>query len=202
MPLNVIQEGGGSPFIRYHANEDEWSRSSEGGELEEIEMKGATVVIDIEEIQMGWLKLDGGRDWVAWPDNDPTKVGKPSDSHNQGGLVTFYSTKLFGDAPVREFCSSAKGVIRWFEKLYAAAEASENWGKGKVPTIKIGKGTSITMGKGKSRDIAFEITGWKDRSEIFGSDTVSPSPSTASAAAEPSKSVGSAASDDVNFNEI
>lgn len=200
MPLNLIQESSGSPFIRYHANEDEWSRSSEGGDLEEIEMKGATVVIDIEEIQMGWLKLEGGRDWVPWPDNDPTLASKPSDSHNQGGLVTFYSTKLFGDAPVREFCSSAKGVIRWFEKLYAAAEASENWGKGKVPTIKIGKGTSINMGKGKSRDIAFEITGWKDRSEIFGSGAENTSPSE-SAAPEPKLS-GSGASDDVKFGEI
>ncbi len=198
MPLNLIQESSGSPFIRYHANEDEWSRSSEGGELQEVEMKGATVLIDIEEIQMGWLKLEGGRDWVPWPENDPTKVSRPSDAHSQGGLVTFYSSKLFGDAPIRELCSSGKGVVRWFEKMYAAAEASENWGKGKVPAIKIGKGQKITIGKGSSRDIAFEIVGWKDRSEIFGSDTVSPSPSTASAAPE-TKLSGSGASDDVDF---
>ncbi len=200
MPLNLIQESGGSPFIRYHANEDGWSRSSEQGELEEIEMKGATVVIDIEQIQMGWLKLEGGRDWVPWPENDPTKASKPSDAHKQGGLVTFYSSKLFGDAPIREFCSSAKGVVRWFEKLYAAAEASEHWGKGKVPAFKIGKGTKIKFGQGNTRDIAFEIVGWKDRSEIFGSGAENTSPSE-SAAAEPSNS-GSAASDDVNFNEI
>jgi len=201
MPLNVLKEGGGSPFIRYAVSEDEWTRSSESGDLEEVVMKGAIVAIDIEEIQMGWLKLADGRDWVPWPDNDPTKVSKPSDQYQQGGLVLFYSTKLFDDAPVREFCSSSKGVVRWFEKLYAAAEASEHWGKGKVPTFKIGKGTSIKIGKGNSRDIAFEIVGWKDRSEIFGSDTESPSPSTASAAPA-SKLSETGASDDVKFGEI
>ena len=199
MPLTVLKETSGSPFIRYHANEDEWSRSSENGELQEIEMKGATVFIDIEEIQMGWLKLEGGRDWVAWPDNDPTKISRPSDAHSQGGLVTFYSSKLFGDAPIRELCSSGKGVVRWFEKMYAAAEASENWGKGKVPAIKIGKGQKITIGKGSSRDIGFEIVGWKDRSEIFGSGAETASPS-ASAAPEVKSSSGG--SDDVNFDEI
>ena len=200
MPLNLIQESSGSPFIRYAVSEDEWTRSSETGELEEVEMKGASVVIDIEQIHMGWLKLSDGRDWVAWPDNDPTKANKPSDAYSQGGLILFYSTKLFGDAPIREFCSSSKGVVRWFEKLYAAAEASENWGKDKVPVVKMGKGTSIKIGKGNSRDIAFEITGWKDRSEIFGSGAENTSPS--ESAAPETKLSGSGASDDVKFGEI
>lgn len=200
MPLTVLKEGGGSPFIRYHSNEDEWTRSTETGDLEEVMMRDASVVIDIEQIQMGWLKLDGGRDWISWPDNDPTKISKPSDKYDQGGLVLFYSSKLFGDAPIREFCSSAKGVVRWFEKLYAAAEANENWGKGKVPVVKMGKGTLLKMGKGNSRDIGFEIVGWKDRSEIFGSGTESSSPSPASATPEVMSSSGG--SDDVNFDEI
>lgn len=200
MPLTVLKEGGGSPFIRYHSTEDEWTRSTETGDLEEVMMRDASVVIDIEQIQMGWLKLDGGRDWISWPDNDPTKISKPSDKYDQGGLVLFYSSKLFGDAPIREFCSSAKGVVRWFEKLYAAAEANENWGKGKVPVVKMGKGTLLKMGKGNSRDIGFEIVGWKDRSEIFGSGTESSSPSPASATPEVMSSSGG--SDDVNFDEI
>ena len=150
MPLTVIKEGGGSPYIRYAVQEDEWTRSTETGELEEVVMKDASVVIDIEQIQMGWLKLSDGRDWIAWPDNDPTKVTKPNDAYSQGGLVMFYSSKLFDDAPIREFCSSSKGVVRWFEKLYAAAEANENWGKGKVPIVKMGKGQKITIGKGSN----------------------------------------------------
>ncbi len=199
MPLTVVKEGGGSPYIRYAVQEDEWTRSTETGELEEVVMKDASVVIDIEEIQMGWLKLSDGRDWIAWPDNDPTKVTKPNDAYSQGGLVMFYSSKLFDDAPIREFCSSSKGVVRWFEKLYAAAEANENWGKGKVPIVKMGKGQKITIGKGSSRDIAFEIVGWKDRSEIFGSGAETASPS-ASAAPVVQSSTG--ASDNVNFDEI
>ena len=35
------------------------------------------VVIDIENVQLGWLKLSGGRDWVEWPNNDPTNTPKP-----------------------------------------------------------------------------------------------------------------------------
>ena len=69
-----------------------------------------------------------------------------------------------------------------------------------MPTIKIGKGTKIKFGQGNTRDIAFEITGWKDRSEIFGSGAENTSPSE-SAAPEPKLS-GSGASDDVKFGEI
>ena len=63
----------------------------------------------------------------------------------------------------------------------------------------MGKGQKITIGKGSSRDIAFEIVGWKDRSEIFGSGAETASPS-ASAAPEVQSSSGG--SDDVNFDEI
>ena len=75
----------------------------------------AAVVVDIENIQLGWLKLEGGRDWHPWPNNDPMKVAKPSDAHGQGFSVMFYSTKLFDDEPVRELSASGAGIRQFVQ---------------------------------------------------------------------------------------
>ena len=42
------------------------------------------IYVDIANIKMGWLKLTGGRDWIEWVDNDPSKTPKPIDAHKQG----------------------------------------------------------------------------------------------------------------------
>ena len=76
MPLNFVSSGGGSPFIRFSVEDNEWVRSTPEGDLQTVDMGSAPVLIDIENIQQGWLKLSGGRDWVIWPNNDPVWRGK------------------------------------------------------------------------------------------------------------------------------
>lgn len=165
MPLMLQAENTGMPFIRYISNEDLWLHSTESGELTEIEMKDgalpAPILFDMENIKMGWLKLaQGERDWQPFPSIDkPTE--KPNDDYKQGFSVKTYSTKLFGDEPVREFCASGKGVTMFIQRLYN--EAEPEFGKGKVPAIKIKKTPSIKIGKGTSRNVQYEIVKWVDR---------------------------------------
>jgi hypothetical protein len=192
MPLSVIQGGGGQPYVRFSIEENEWMQSSENG-LEAFDVKSAPILIDVNKVEMGWLKLAGGRDWQPWPDNNPQKLERPSDQHTQGFNVKLYSTKLFGDEPVRELCSSQIGLIDWIKQLYDACEAAPEFAT-KVPAIKFGDAPKRKVGKGSTRTPEFEIVGWKDRpSEMAGqSEPVRSDPP--AAASSPA-----AASDDEDF---
>ena len=157
MSLNFLSMGSGSPFIRFSVEDNEWTRSSVDGDLIPIDWK-SPVVIDIEKIQQGWLKLAGGRDWQPWPDNDPTSVERPSMEHKQGFAVKFFSTKLFDDEPVRELSSSGAGRIEFIKALYKAAEPG--FGEGKVPVVKMLPAVKVRIGKGPSKIPQFEIVKW------------------------------------------
>lgn len=165
MPLMLQAENTGMPFIRYISNEDLWLHSTESGEMSEIDMVDgalpAPMILDIENIQMGWLMLaTGARDWIPFQNvNEPTP--KPSDEYKQGFSVRCYSKKLFGDEPLREFCASGAGVMVFIQRLYNECEAE--FGKGKVPAVKILKTPSEKMGKGTTRKVKYEIVKWVDR---------------------------------------
>ena len=196
MPLQMIQGGGGSPYIRFSIEENEWTRSTENG-LEPVDMQSAPVLIDITNVQMGWLKLSGGRDWQPWPDNNPMNLERPTDAHNQGFTVKLYSSKLFGDEPVRELCTSQIGLLDFVKQLYDAAEQDENF-KTKVPAVQLGDAPKRKIGKGSTRTPEFKIVGWKDRpSDLSPAETAS-KPAVEKEAAPNSQT--SAASDDVSFD--
>jgi len=182
MALNFVSSGGGSPFLRFSVENNEWLMSSAGGELMPLDFT-SPVVIDIENVEQGWLKLDGGRDWISWPDNRPTE--KPSDLYRQGFVLKFYSSKLFDDEPVRELSSNGAGMTEFLKKLYAEAEASGNFGSGKVPAVKILKATPVRIGKGPTKIPQFEIVKWVDRpSELgAGGEAVASQPAAAAAPA-------------------
>ena len=193
MPLHMI-ENTGNPYIRFQIEENTWSISSETG-LQDVDLKGQTILIDIAEVKMGWLALQGGRDWLQWPGNNPVGCDKPSDAHKQGFSVTFYSTKLFGDSPSRELSSSQIGMLDFVKALYMAAETNPKF-KTHVPKVKIGEAPKRKVGKGSTRTPGFEITGWADRPEELGGALPVASPSAAAVTAP-----AAAASDDVSFGD-
>lgn len=172
MPLETLNSGGGAAFIRFSAELDQWSRSSQSGDLVDISWD-SPVVIDIEKIQLGWLKLAGGRDWIIWPDNDVKLAStlKPSDEYKQGFNVKFYSSKLFDDEPVRELSANGVGIFSFVKAVYDACE--KDFGKGQVPAIRITKSTPTRIGKGSTKIPNFEIIKWVDRpAELDGQQTL------------------------------
>jgi hypothetical protein len=191
--LNFIETSGGNAFIRYSVEDNEWNRSSEDGSLQPVDFASAPVLIDIEKIQQGWLKLQSGRDWLPWPNNDSTKVPQPDEKgadgkpvYKQGFSVMFYSTKLFGDEPARELCTSGAGLIKFVQALYGATESG--FGEGKVPAVKITGSTKVKMGKGNSRIPTFEVVKWMDRpDELSAASSSSP---VAAPTAPPSSQAG------------
>ena len=199
MPLNFVNEGGGAAYIRYSVEENEWIRSGEGGGLTPLEYP-LNVIVDVENVQLGWLSLSGGREWLPWPNNDPTQIRKPSDNHKQGFSVKFYSSKSFGDEPVREFCANGTGTNMFIKKLYDECEATGNFKSGQVPAIKITKAPEkLKIGAGSTRVPAFEIVKWVDRpAELDGGGSVPPSTAAAASSAAPAPS-SSGADDDEDF---
>ena len=190
MSLNFLSMGSGSPFIRFSVEDNEWTRSSVDGDLIPIDWK-SPVVIDIEKIQQGWLKLAGGRDWQPWPDNDPTSVERPSMEHKQGFAVKFFSTKLFDDEPVRELSSSGAGMIEFIKALYK--EAEPGFGRGTVPVVKMLPAVKVRIGKGPSRIPQFEIVKWLQRPAELDGDNAAETPAPAAAT--------EAAADDDSFDD-
>ena len=195
MPLMLQAENTGMPFIRYISNEDLWLHSTESGDMSEIDMVDgalpAPMIIDIENITMGWLMLAvGQRDWQPFPAvNEP--IPKPSDEYKQGFSVKTYSKKLFGDEPLREFCASGAGVMMFIQSLYN--ECEPEFGKGKVPAVKILKTPSMKLGKGTSRNVKYEVVKWVDRPQEMLGDA----PSVESIDQQSTTAAPAAKSDDV-----
>ena len=200
MPLEFIQETTGNAFIRYMVTENQWLKSTATG-TEEFDISEAAVVVDVEKIQLGWLKLEGGRDWQPWPNNKPPSLIPPTEAHKQGFSVMFYSTKMFDDQPVRELSVSGAGVREFINNVYDEAENSKEWGSGKVPAIKIKDGKKVKMGKNNSRVPQFEIVKWINRpDELVGEDQEQEQKTENASSISPASQSGDA-KDDVDFNE-
>ena len=197
MPLQFIQETSGNAYIRFMVRDNEWVLSTATGDMQTVDMSSAPVVVDIENIQLGWLKLEGGRDWLPWPDNVPTNVAKPSDAHDQGFSVKFFSNRIFDDQPVRELSASGAGIRQFVMDLHEEAEKAKEFGSGKVPAIKIGDAPKVKMGKNDTRVPKFEIVKWINRPDELSGD-VPPPEKTAPPISPASQSSG--ASNDVDFD--
>ena len=199
MPLEFIQETTGNAFIRYMVRDNQWLRSTATGDVEEFDISEAAVVVDIENIKLGWLKLEGGRDWQVWPNRQPPSPTPPTTEHRQGFSVKFYSTKLFNDERVRELCSSTAGVREFINNLFDEAEKAKEFGSGKVPAVKITDGKKVKWGKNDSRIPQFEIVKWVNRpDELIGEDQEQKTENASSIS--PASQSGDA-KDDVDFNE-
>ena len=134
--------------------------SGDGG-VEELDFSNQPTLIDIENIKQGWLSLTGGRDWIPWDASGPSP--RPGDTYKQGFTLLFYSTKLFGDDPIRELSSSAVGLIEFVKALYNEVERNKKFSTGKVPAVQILPASKVRIGKGPTKIPQFEIVGYQDR---------------------------------------
>ena len=100
----------------------------------------------------GWLLLgEGLRDWKP----APLESAAPGKTYKRGFSVLFYAPKLLGSAEAFEMCASTGAHMSFCERLYN--ECEPEFGKGNVPIVKITEAEPIKIGKGKSRELHFEI---------------------------------------------
>lgn len=193
MPLALGGGGDGRPYIRFKPSINCWELSSESGPYE-FEWT-APAVIDVENIQLGWLLIGTGlREWQPWPGN--VQTSRPDERDwKQGFTLSFYSKALFDDEPVRELSSSQTGVIEFVKALYNECEA--NFGSGQVPVVQITGSRAEKIGRGTTRIPTYEIVKWTERpADLQSTAAPSAAPPPAPAQSAPPKRAAVAAEAD------
>lgn len=169
--------GGGdrTPILKFSAKDGSFiavDRSQVDGQWQsqetEVEMP-AKVVMDLAEIEMGWMHFNPA------PDFHMAKAGqkrpeKPSDDHKWGFRVRLANKEM----GLRELSSSSKNVYDRMVAIYQAYEAGKAQNPGKVPIIDITGTERVTqqLRDGQSqtwRVPKWELTGWADRPAVLDS---------------------------------
>ena len=178
MPLQFESETTGTPYLRFLSQKDRWEMSAEEqGEHKPVKMDSA-IIIDIENLILGWMFIKKGhpKDWIPWPNvTGEGAAAKPNEEYKMGFIVKCYSKKQFGkDAPVREFSSNAVGEKQFIKDLFDYAEENEKFGKGKVPLLKILPATEVKFANGTSAIPQYEIVDWVDRPDELSGEVPPP----------------------------
>ena len=158
MPITLKNTGPVLPYIRYSPQANTMTIASEDNKPREIPFLGKSFAIDIENGMPGWLLIgEGLRDWKPFPLGSVTPPS-PGPGYKRGFSILLYAPKLLGSPEAHEMCSSTVAHLSFCERLYN--EAEPNFGKGNVPIVKITEAEPIKVGKGKSRELQFEIIKW------------------------------------------
>lgn len=165
MPISLRNTTSIFPYVRFSPAADKMSKAGEDGKPCEIPFIGKSLAIDIENGLPGWLMVDAGqRDWQAFTINGE-KPPSPGPNYKLGFWVLLVAPKLLGSAEAFEMCANTHAHKSFCERLFNEAES--NFGKGIVPIVKLTGSESIKIGKGKSRELHFEIVKWIPRPEAF-----------------------------------
>jgi hypothetical protein len=161
MPISLKNAGSVLPYIRYSPQANTMTVAGEDNKPREIPFLDKSFAIDVENGSMGWLLIgEGIRDWKPFPIDSVTPPS-PGPNYRRGFLILLYAPKLLGSSEAHEMCSSTGAHLSFCERLYN--EAEPNFGKGNVPIVKITDAEPIKVGKGKSRELKFEIVKWVSR---------------------------------------
>jgi hypothetical protein len=161
MPISLKNTGSVLPYIRYSPQANTMALAGEDNKPREIAFLGKSFAVDIENGSTGWLLIgEGIRDWKPFPINNVTPPS-PGPNYKRGFLILLYAPKLLGSPEAHEMCSSTSAHLSFCERLYN--EAEPQFGKGDVPIVKITEAEPIKVGKGKSRELHFEIVKWVPR---------------------------------------
>ena len=140
--------------------------AGEDNKPREIPFLGKSFAIDIENGSPGWLLIgEGIRGLEALSDSTASRRPRPVPNYKRGFSILLYAPKLLGSPEAHEMCSSTGAHLSFCERLYN--EAEPNFGKGNVPIVKITEAEPIKIGKGKSRELHFEIIKWIPRPAAF-----------------------------------
>ena len=152
MPISLKNIPSILPWVRYSPRANKMMISSEDNKSREVAFVGKSFAIDIENGMPGWLLLGKGlRDWK------PAPLGSdaPDKTYKRGFSILLYAPKLLGSAEAFEMCSSTGAHLSFCERLFNDCEP--HFGKDEVPIVKITEAEAVTVGRGESRELHFEI---------------------------------------------
>lgn len=181
--LNTESTSGGefTPVFKYDARSGRAFRvdRAQGGDgawqTDNVEVtNGLTAVMDLENIQVGWLLFAAG---VA-PQMTMVPLGsalpaRPSDQHKQGFKMLLKLGKSSG-GDVREFAATSKAVLGSIDLLHTEYEKGRVANPGKLPVVSL-TGSKAVTSKGQGQTSVnyapeWSITKWIDRpAELGGS---------------------------------
>jgi len=146
---------------RMQADDGQWVK-------DEVEISlPANFVMDMENIEVGWMAFIGGRpDFVMAKIGEPMP-GKPSEEHKQAFRLRVGSTEL----GLREFSHSAKTVLRAMDELHSKYLAEKANHAGLMPVVAI-EGTETIKMQGREGELRFKapkwnIVSWVDAPDMF-----------------------------------
>jgi hypothetical protein len=147
--------------MRYSPQANTMSVAGEDNKPHEIPFLGKSFAMDPETASMGWLLIDEGvRDWKPFPIGDVVPPS-PGPNYKRGFAMLVYAPKLLGSPEAHEMCSSTGAYLSFCERLYN--ECEPQFGRNQVPIVRITEAEPIKLGKGKSRELKFEIVQWVPR---------------------------------------
>jgi hypothetical protein len=161
MPISLKNTASILPYVRYSPQANSMSNAGEDNKPREIPFLNKLFAMDPENGSLGWLLLgEGIRDWKPFliGDNVPSS---PGPNYKRAFSLLVFAPKLLGSPEAHEMCASTGAHLSFCERLYN--EAEPNFGKGEVPLVKLTGAEPIKVGKGKSRELHFEITRWIER---------------------------------------
>ena len=160
MPISLKNSTSVLPWARYSPQANLLTVAGETTPRE-MAFVGKSFLIDIETGVRGWLLItEGMRDWKPFPiGEDPPP--SPGPGYKLGFSVLLYAPKQFANPEAHEMCFNTGAHLSFCERLFN--ECEPKFGEGNSPIVKITEAEPIKIGKGKSRELKFEIVKWVPR---------------------------------------
>jgi uncharacterized membrane protein YgcG len=164
MPISFKNSTSVLPWARYSPQANLLTVAGENAPRE-LGFVGKSFAIDIEHALRCWLLItEGMRDVKYFPLNEAPPES-PGPGYKLGVSILLFAPKQFQNAEAFEMCSNTGAVLSFAERLFN--EAEPKFGNGEVPIVKVVEATPIKIGKGKSREIKFEIVKMVPRPQAF-----------------------------------
>jgi hypothetical protein len=200
MPISLKNTGSVLSWVRYSPQANTMSIAGEDNKPREIAFLNRSFAIDVENGSMGWLLIgEGIRDWKPFP-IDSVAPPSPGPNYKRGFLILLYAPKLLDSPEAHEMCSSTGAHLSFCERLYN--EAEPQFGKGNVPIVKITEAEPRKIGKGKSRELQFEIVKWVPRPAAIVEALAKLKASTAAPPNKDDRSADTATGDDFDDEDV
>lgn len=165
--LEPSQGGDFVPYLKYNAKAGRWYTKNDEPNAEEYEVGNMTAVFDLPNIKIGWFLFAAGMAPEKVYDVNGQAVPKPGEKYKRGFEVMCFSHANIGG--VREFSSTANGVIGAMRDLYTAYETAPESKQGKLPVVQCTKVVPVTGKHGTNYTPVFQIVQWVDRpNELTG----------------------------------